>query len=165
MANHSSILAWRIPWMEEPGGLQSIESQSQIRLKWLSMQAHSRKTESAYWEHWYFGFGKRKRSSKSSHRRGRWIKKEHWNPLENKFSGRQAVKINDSETPSKSKDWEMLIRFVSWEITGVHSKRCSRGMMRTETRFHCGNKWKQRGWHRLRRFTVQEAWQWRGEET
>ena len=27
MATHSSILAWRIPWMEEPGGLQSIGSQ------------------------------------------------------------------------------------------------------------------------------------------
>ena len=27
MATHSSILAWRIPWAEEPGGLQSIESQ------------------------------------------------------------------------------------------------------------------------------------------
>ena len=24
MATHSSILAWRIPWMQEPGGLQSI---------------------------------------------------------------------------------------------------------------------------------------------
>ena len=27
MATHSSILAWRIPWTVEPGGLQSIESQ------------------------------------------------------------------------------------------------------------------------------------------
>ena len=27
MAAHSSILAWRIPWTEEPGGLQSIGSQ------------------------------------------------------------------------------------------------------------------------------------------
>ena len=27
MATHSSILAWRIPWAEEPGGLQSIDSQ------------------------------------------------------------------------------------------------------------------------------------------
>ena len=27
MATHSSILAWEIPWTEEPGGLQSIESQ------------------------------------------------------------------------------------------------------------------------------------------
>ena len=28
MATHSSILAWRIPWTEEPGSLQSMGSQS-----------------------------------------------------------------------------------------------------------------------------------------
>ena len=28
MATHSSVLAWRIPWTEEPGGLQSIESKT-----------------------------------------------------------------------------------------------------------------------------------------
>ena len=33
MAIHSSILAWRIPWTEEPGGLQSM---SWTRLKRLS---------------------------------------------------------------------------------------------------------------------------------
>ena len=27
MATHSSILAWKIPWMEEPGGPQSMGSQ------------------------------------------------------------------------------------------------------------------------------------------
>ena len=27
MATHSSILAWRTPWVEEPGGLQSMELQ------------------------------------------------------------------------------------------------------------------------------------------
>ena len=27
MATHSSILAWRIPWTEEPGGLQCLELQ------------------------------------------------------------------------------------------------------------------------------------------
>ena len=26
MASHSSTLAWKIPWMEEPGGLQSMGS-------------------------------------------------------------------------------------------------------------------------------------------
>ena len=26
MATHSSTLAWKIPWMEEPGGLQSMVS-------------------------------------------------------------------------------------------------------------------------------------------
>ena len=31
-ATHSSILAWRIPWTEEPGGLQSLGSQSRTRL-------------------------------------------------------------------------------------------------------------------------------------
>ena len=33
MATHSRILAWRIPGTEEPGGLQSIGSQRQTRLK------------------------------------------------------------------------------------------------------------------------------------
>ena len=28
MATHSSTLAWKIPWMEEPGRLQSMGSQS-----------------------------------------------------------------------------------------------------------------------------------------
>ena len=28
MATHSSVLAWKIPWTEEPGGLQSMGSQS-----------------------------------------------------------------------------------------------------------------------------------------
>ena len=32
MAAHPSILAWRIPWTEEPGGLQSMGSQSRTRL-------------------------------------------------------------------------------------------------------------------------------------
>ena len=27
MATHSSILAWKIPWMEDPGRLQSMRSQ------------------------------------------------------------------------------------------------------------------------------------------
>ena len=36
MAPHSSTLAWKIPWTEEPGGLQSVGSRSQTRLKRLS---------------------------------------------------------------------------------------------------------------------------------
>ena len=38
MATYSSILAWRIPWTEEPGVLQSMGSQSLTR---LSTQAWS----------------------------------------------------------------------------------------------------------------------------
>ena len=35
MATHSSILAWRIPWTEEPGGLHSMGSQ-RVRHEWAS---------------------------------------------------------------------------------------------------------------------------------
>ena len=39
-ATHSSILAWKIPWTEEPGGLQSVGLQkSRTRLKQLSRSA------------------------------------------------------------------------------------------------------------------------------
>ena len=31
-ATHSNILAWRMPWTEEPGDLQSMGSKSQTRL-------------------------------------------------------------------------------------------------------------------------------------
>ena len=41
MATHSSILAWRIPRTEEPGGLQSMRSQSQTRLGVLSQVVFS----------------------------------------------------------------------------------------------------------------------------
>ena len=32
MATHSSVLAWKIPWTEEPGGPQCMGSQSQTQL-------------------------------------------------------------------------------------------------------------------------------------
>ena len=35
MATHSSILAWRIPWIEEPGGLQFMGSQ-RVRHNWAT---------------------------------------------------------------------------------------------------------------------------------
>ena len=35
MATHSSILSWRIPWTEEPGGLQSMGSQ-RVRYDWVT---------------------------------------------------------------------------------------------------------------------------------
>ena len=42
MATHSSILAWRIPWTEEPGGLQSVGSQkSRTRLSIRCMDVFS----------------------------------------------------------------------------------------------------------------------------
>ena len=38
IATHSSVLAWKIPWTEEPGGLPSMGSQSWT---WLTMHVHT----------------------------------------------------------------------------------------------------------------------------
>ena len=40
MATHHSILAWEIPWREEPGGLQSMRSQ-RVRHDWVCICAHA----------------------------------------------------------------------------------------------------------------------------
>ena len=42
MATHSSVLAWKIPWTEEPGGLQSMGSQrvGHDRVTSLSLSLH-----------------------------------------------------------------------------------------------------------------------------
>ena len=40
MATHSSILAWRIPWKEEPGRLQSMGSQELDTTYWLNYYHH-----------------------------------------------------------------------------------------------------------------------------
>ena len=46
MATHSSILAWRSPWTEEPGRLQSIGLQSRT---WLSDLAHAQSISMVCW--------------------------------------------------------------------------------------------------------------------
>ena len=40
MAPHSSTLAWKIPWMEEPGRRQSMGSQSRTRLSDFTFTFH-----------------------------------------------------------------------------------------------------------------------------
>ena len=48
MATHSSILAWSIPWTEEPGGLQSTRSQSRTWLSDFTFTFFSRYTQSSW---------------------------------------------------------------------------------------------------------------------
>ena len=47
MATHSSPLAWRIPWTEEPGGLQSTGSQ-RVGHDWVTSLTHSASVVSAF---------------------------------------------------------------------------------------------------------------------
>ena len=54
MAAYSRFLAWRIPWIKEPGGLQSMGSQ-RVRHNWLSTHAtevggHSSASPSRRWQ-------------------------------------------------------------------------------------------------------------------
>ena len=49
MATHSSILAWRILWIEEPGGLQSMGvGKSQTRLEQFNTHMHARSASQAF---------------------------------------------------------------------------------------------------------------------
>ena len=54
MATHSSTLAWKIPWMEEPGRLQSMGLQ---RDSWASLVAQMVKNLPAIWETWVQSLG------------------------------------------------------------------------------------------------------------
>ena len=64
MAAHSSILAWRIPWTEEPGGLQSI-----------GLHRPSDTTKATQQQHNYGSPRER------AQREEEGVQSEHWNPL------------------------------------------------------------------------------------
>ena len=51
MATHSSMLAWKIPWTEEPGRLQSMGSQSWTRLSNFPFTFHFHALEKAMATH------------------------------------------------------------------------------------------------------------------
>ena len=55
MAAHSNILAWKIPWTEEPGGLQSVGLQRvgyPLQYSWASLVAQLVKNPPAVQENW-----------------------------------------------------------------------------------------------------------------
>ena len=56
MATHSSTLAWRIPWTEEPGGLQSMGSQSWTRLSDFTFTFPFNALEKVLFIYFYFIF-------------------------------------------------------------------------------------------------------------
>ena len=62
MTTHSSILAWRIPWTEEPGRLQFMGSQKVGHDRetniWASLVAQTERNPPAMWETWIPSLGR-----------------------------------------------------------------------------------------------------------
>ena len=51
MDTHSSILAWRIPWTEEPGGLQSMRLQRVVH-DWVTKHTHGNQDRGCSTQQW-----------------------------------------------------------------------------------------------------------------
>ena len=65
MAAHSSILAWEIPWTEEPGGLQSMASQSVYKTYQLNNSNMFDEMVHIYFNVWFVSFKKQHFLSRS----------------------------------------------------------------------------------------------------
>ena len=85
MATHSSILAWRIQWREESGGLQSMVSQKSDTTKPLT-HTHTHTHTHTYTK--WAGFPTRKKDAVS--RRGKGCQAENYN----RYSPRKASRSN-----------------------------------------------------------------------
>ena len=75
MATHSIILTWKIPWTEEPGGLQSLGSQESDMTEWPNTCAEP--------SDWYpkrkeRGICHRTRHRGAGHRRSMWRQRLEW---------------------------------------------------------------------------------------
>ena len=109
IATHSSTLAWRIPWTEEPGGLQSMGSQ-RVGHDWKpSMQAKCTLTAEALLRWWAIGsvWEGQQRSQQTQYL------------MELTFYNKCGMKVRNS--------WEATwpCRFVL-NLTGLHSIKMKR---------------------------------------
>ena len=88
MATHSSILAWRIPWTEEPGGLKSTGLQ-RVRHDWVTFTHTTVKDRQAE---------ERKRGSHTTHPPSVYISRHPWD-----HSVKESVKKHSVYAHSKWK--------------------------------------------------------------
>ena len=56
MATHPSILAWKIPWAEEPDGLQSMGPQ-RVGINWVTEHAHMHSKNANQLKSWFIFHG------------------------------------------------------------------------------------------------------------
>ena len=82
MATHSSTLAWKIPWTEEPGRLQSYQGSQKVRHYWATSHTHTHKSQLYFHEKkkiimriWTMGLRREmevKRDKGPGYRRSKW---------------------------------------------------------------------------------------------
>ena len=141
MAAHSNILAWRIPWTEDPGGLQS----------WASLVAQLVKNPPAMWETWVrsLGWEDPLEKGQANHSSGR----RQWHPtpvlLPGKSHGQRSLvgwnpwgrKESDTRATSPSlftfmhwrRKWQPTLVFLPKESQGPGSVVGCRLWGRTES--------------------------------
>ena len=116
MATHSSTLAWRTPWTEEPGGLQSKGSLKSDMTEWLSEAQHTGRRE---------GFPRWLRNKESTyHGRRQELNPWSWrfpgeeNPIERGASYRATVHGIAESDMTEHTPRKMRTRRWGWEIGG-----------------------------------------------
>ena len=110
MAIHSIILAWRIPWKEEPGGLQSIRLQ-RVRHSWsywARTHAHSEYSQESGCIHLPYSLGK-----------------HQWCKVDGAWMEESWAKLGDTKAISFVKNWEYLfcLNFCACSFRGPISGR------------------------------------------
>ena len=118
MATHCSILAWRIPWTKEPGGLQSMGSQK-VRQDWVTGVIESRQELQCFRKNnvpVMSTIGWNVRKSRESYQIGmvsrirRWRRKEDWTMGEVKWKLHQLYHVK--------KTWIQSIAQIPTESRG-----------------------------------------------
>ena len=73
MASHSSTLAWKIPWTEEPGRLQSVRSQSRTQLSKITLCKYNALQFQVTWQALMICLQKRWRNLAEQEHLGGWV--------------------------------------------------------------------------------------------
>ena len=124
MATHSSILAWRIPWTEEPDRLQSMESQSWTRLSDFTFTFHFHALEKDMAIHSVFLPGE-------SQRRGSLVGCRLWGRIESDTQGLGFAKVRSNGGPEKCMEQEIQRKQAPCPVVGV---RVTRAVIRLKAR-------------------------------
>ena len=126
IAVHSSILAWRIPWMEEPGGLPYMGSQRSDTTEQLTHNKHS----CGLW--WQVPSNTLRRNNHTKMKKKRKLSEENINRWMQftMFKGKKLMKICTIWWIIRDKDFKVTMRYRLRNVSrGHHQKMCRQEML------------------------------------